>query len=254
MESSRQVFLSKKCDKLFRKYTENDNLIALYGLQNYILGGWKTEDLTSFDKFAKYLPENLKVNGFALIYNDNVHEDFDSVIQEKIEKIKNSLSNYFEKNIYIFVLKDMKYNDDLEELNYEKTCMFKLIDISDEIETHIKLDNNLENFNKNFCFLNSDIKLEFYSKENFTEDIQKDTTAISINYECFEKDIREIFSNEKFFVFLENEKFLIDKINNLDQGDVDKITNMLKKLDINNNGKTVIYFFFFNFKINLNFY
>jgi len=240
MESSKQVFLSKKCDKLFRKFIENDNMIALYGLQNNILGGWKTEDLTSFDKIAKFLPENLKVNGFALIYNDNLYEDFDSVIQEKLEKIKNSTSNIFEKNMYVFVLKDMKYTDDFEELNYEKTAMFKLTDISEEIETHIKLDYNLDNFNKNFCFLNSDIKLEFYTKENFSEDKQNDTSAISINYETFEKDIKEIFSNDNFFAFLENEKFLIDKIKNLEQGDIDKITSILKKLDINNTGKTVI--------------
>lgn len=238
MESSKEVFLSKKCDKLFRTFTENDNLIALYGIQNYILGGWKTEDFSSFEKISAYLPENLKVNGFALIYNDNVYEDFDSVIQEKLEKIKNSFSNFFEKNIYVLILKDMKYTDDFEELNYEKTVLFKLSDISDEIETQVKIDVNLDSFNKNYAFLNSDVKLEFYNKESYDKDKDEDQACITIDYDNFEKEIKEIFDNENFFVFLENEKFLIDKVKNLDSADIDKITSMLKKFDLNYNGKS----------------
>jgi len=234
MESSKTVFLSKKCDKLFRKFTEGDNIIALYGIQNNIIGGWKTEDFTSFEKFSKFLPENLKVNGFALIYNDNVYEDFDAIIQEKLEKIKNSLSNVFESNIYVFVSKDMKYTDDFEELNFEKTAMFRLTNIAEEIDTQIKLDNNLENLYKNYCFLNSDIKLEFYNKENLTDEKEKDNCSLTINYENFEKEIKEVFNNDNFFLFLENEKFLVDKIKNLGQPDLDKITSILKKLDLNN--------------------
>lgn len=238
MESSKQVYLSKKSDKLFRTFTENDNLIALYGIQNFILGGWKTDDLTSFDKLSKNIPENLKVNGFALIYNDNVYEDFDSVIQEKLEKIKNSHANFFEKNIYVFILKDMKYTDDFEELNYEKTAMFRLSELTDEIETEVKFDFGLENFYKQFVFLNSDVKLEFLNKEMYGEDKDKDKdsgSVVTINYDCFEKEIKEVFSNENFFVFLENEKFLIDKVKSLEAADVDKLTNMLKKFDLNSN-------------------
>jgi len=250
MESSKQVFVSKKCDKLFRTFKENDNLIALYGIQNYILGGWKTEDLTSFEKISTFLPENLKINGFALIYNDNVYEDFDILIQKKLEKIKNSLSNFFEKNIYVLILKEMKYIDDFEDLNYEKTAMFRLSDIADEVETQIKIDVNLENFYKNYVFLNSDVRLEFYNKESLSEEKEKDSSSLTINYENFEKDIKEIFSNENFFVFLENEKFLIDKVKNLEAADLDKIISMLKKFDINNTGKSekvilIISFFMF---------
>lgn len=246
MESSKQVYLSKRCDKLFRTFTENDNLVALYGIQNFILGGWKTEDLTSFDKLSKHIPENLKVNGFALIYNDNVYEDFDTVIQEKLEKIKNSHANFYEKNFYVFILKDMKYTDDFEELNYEKTAMFQVSDISEELETQVKIDANLEHFYKQYAFLNSDIKLEFYGKDGFNE--TKDTACVTINYENFEKEIKEVFCNENFFVFLENEKFLIDKVKNLEAADIDKITTMLKKFELNsNNTKSdkVIYHFYY---------
>jgi hypothetical protein len=250
MESSKQVFVTNKCDKLFRTLKENDNLIALYGIQNYILGGWKTEDLTSFDKIWTFLPENLKINGFALVYNDNVYEDFDTLIQKKLEKIKNSLSNFFEKNIYVLILKDMKYIDDFEELNYEKTAMFRLSDIADEVETQIKIDVNLENFYKNYVFLNSDVRLEFYNKESLSEEKEKDSSSLTINYENFEKEIKEIFSNENFFVFMENEKFLIDKVKNLEAADLDKIISMLKKFDINNTCKSekvifIISFFMF---------
>ncbi len=248
MESSKQVYLSKKCDKLFRTFTENDNLIALYGIQNYILGGWKTDDLTSFDKLSKHIPENLKVNGFALIYNDNVYEDFDSVIQEKLEKIKNTHANFFEKNIYVFVLKDMKYTDDFEELNYEKNAMFRVIEITEEIEIQVKLDANLENFYKHFALLNSDVKIEFYNQGDLSEDKNKDSASVTINYENFEKEIKELFSNENFFVFMENEKFLIDKVRSLEAADIDKITSLLKKFDLySNNGKSekvhILYFY-----------
>ena len=252
MESSEQVYISKKCDKLFRTFTENDNIIALYGIQNYILGGWKTEDLTSFDKLSKHIPENLKVNGFALIYNDNVYEDFDSAIQERLEKIKNSNANFFEKNIHVFILKDMKYTtDDFEQLNYEKNAMFRLDNITEEIETQIKLDLNLENFYKNYVFLNSDVKIEFYSKEALNEKKNIDSSCITIDYENFEKGIKEVFSNDNFFVFLENEKFLIDKVKNLEAADIDKITTMLKKFEINSNNskseKVIIFNYVFIF-------
>lgn len=248
MESSyQQVYISKKCDKLFRSFTEGDNFIALYGIQNHIIGGWKTEDFLSFEKPEKALPTNIKINGFALIYNDNVYEDFDAIIQEKLEKIKSSSYNIFENSMFVFVMKDMKYTDDFEDITYEKNVMFNISNICDEIEVEVKQDFQQIHFYKNFNFLNSNIKLEFFGKENFSEDKKTDTNAISIDFDNFEKELKEIFSNEKFFVYLENEKFLINKIQELEQADVDKITNMLRKIDINTSMVRII---FYCFKLN----
>lgn len=236
MDSLKAVYLTKSCEGLFRKQTDGDNMIILYGIDNNILGGWKSEDFESFGEISMNLPSNLKINGFAFIYNDNVYEDFDSLIQINLEKIKNLKKNFCEKFQFVFVLKDMKYVDDFEDLNYEKNTVYELSKDLQEHDVDIITQKNLENLNKNFCFLNSDITLQFFTKEEYKKfegnASYNNDDCITVNFEDYENSVKKIFE-ENFFIFLEKENFFLDKIKQLDDIDITKVTTMLKKIDIN---------------------
>ena len=128
--------------------------------------------------------------------------------------------------------------------------MYDLSNISKPINVKIKIEETLENFGKNFCFLNSDIKLEFYSKNNYPKEKDNDTDSITIKFKDYGNQIKDIFNNN-FFFFLEDEKFLIEKIENLEDDHLIKLTTILKKIDINNNSisktNTVRFLFLNNF-------
>lgn len=240
MESFREIYMSKNAENYIRTFTEGDNTITLYGLKNNILGGFD-QSKTNFENFSDFLPENMEINGFGFIYNENVYEDFESLIDEQMEKFKNC-GNNISDTLFCFVIKDVKYLDDFEALSYEKCCIKNFEDMANENEANVKIDLTLNKFTTNYLLLNADIKLEFYSEKNFPAEKQKDPNAIIVNYNDYKTQINEIFSANNFFAYIENEKNYFDKIKNSEDVDVKKLNDAMKKLEVNSNiSNNVIY-------------
>ena len=231
MESFREIYISKNTEKYLRSFTEGDNIITLYGLKNNILGGFN-QSTTQLEDFSHLLPENMQINGFGFIYNENVYEDFESLIGEQMEKFKSS--PVVSDTLFCFVIKDMKYLDDFEPINYEKCIIKNFEDTDNENEANIKLDLNLNKLTTNYLLLNADIKLEFYDKKNFPSEKLKDSNGIIISFKNYRNEINEIFSQNNFFAFLENEKNMFDKIKSMEDNDIKKLDAAMKKLEVNN--------------------
>jgi hypothetical protein len=224
--------MSKTAENYIRTFTEGDNIVTLYGLKNNILGAFN-QQTTNFENFSNTLPENMQINGFGFIYNENVYEDFESLIDEQMEKLKNS--SLVSDTLFCFVCKDMKYLDDFEPLNYEKCVIKNFEDTANENEANVKLDLNSKQIVTNFLLLNADIKLEFFDKKNFPSEKLKDPNSIVVSYKNYKNEINEIFSQNDFLAYLESEKNLFEKVKNFEDKDVKKLTDVLKKLEVNSN-------------------
>jgi hypothetical protein len=232
MESFREIYMSKNAENYIRTFTEGDNIITLYGVRNNILGGFNQQS-TQFENFSNVLPDNMQINGFGFIYNENTYEDFDNLIDHQMDKLKNY--SQVSDTLFCFIVKDMKYLDDFESLNYEKCVIKNFEDSANENEAIVKLDLTLNKFTTNFLLLNADIKLEFYDEKNFPSEKLKDPNGIKISYKNYRNEINEIFSNNNFISYLENEKNLIEKLKNFEDNDVKKLNDIMKKLEVNSN-------------------
>ena len=88
--------------------------------------------------------------------------------------------------------------------------------------------------------------MEFFDAQNFPKEKLKDSNGIIVSFNNYKNEINEIFSKQKnnFFAYFENEKFFIDKIKTLEDSDVNKLTDILKKIEMNNKiSNNVLYLF-----------
>lgn len=239
MESIKKVYIDKKAEQNFRKFKEGDHIIFLYGIRDNIIGIWDSHPL-DLEKFELTLPSNMKINGMILIYNDNVYEDFDSLIQTELEnlKIHKQSSHLIADKIYAFVMKDVLYLDDFDSIQYEKNVLFDLNeDIPNEEEVNpISSDLDVK-LKTDYYYLKSVIRLNLSS-----EKITKDTLAIDT-----EEEVEKYFSIYKnFFIFLKNPyNMLINNFENLNETNIDHVIQILSKLDISKkeNGSNVLEFY-----------
>lgn len=245
MESFREVFMSKNAENYIRTFTEGDNLIYLYGLKHNIIGGFNP-NRNNFEDFMDNLPENMQINGFGYIYNENVYEDFDNLIDEQMEKFNNTTK--ISDTLFAFVIKDVKYLDDFEPLSFEKSVIKNFEDIKNENEANVKSDYSLNKFTTTFLLLNADIKVEFYDEKNFPSEKSKDPNSITIFYKNYKDQITEIFSQNNFFAYLENEKNLFEKIKNFGDNDIKKLNEAMRKLEVNSNISDNVKLIFCNIK------
>lgn len=245
MESFREVFMSKNAENYIRTFTEGDNLIYLYGLKHNIIGGFNP-NRNNFEDFMDNLPENMQINGFGYIYNENVYEDFDNLIDEQMEKFNNTTK--ISDTLFAFVIKDVKYLDDFEPLSFEKSVIKNFEDIKNENEANVKSDYSLNKFTTTFLLLNADIKVEFYDEKNFPSEKSKDPNSITIFYKNYKDQITDIFSQNNFFAYLENEKNLFEKIKNFGDNDIKKLNEAMRKLEVNSNISDNVKLIFCNIK------
>ena len=150
-----------------------------------------------------------------------------------MEKLKNNAQ--VSDTLFCFVAKDMKYLDDFEPMNYEKCVIKNFEDTANENEANVKLDLNSKQMVTNFLLLNADIKLEFFDEKNFPSEKLKDPNSIVISYKNYKNEINEIFSQNDFLAFLESEKNLFEKVKNFEDKDIKKLTDVMKKLEVNSN-------------------
>ena len=166
-----KIYIDLKINNSIRTYKEFDNILYTIGIDNIILGLIKINTISSEKEEAnkildeKYLkkikdiiPLGSYINGCLLIYNENTFEDFESVLSEQLEKIKelnkDLIINKPDIDIkYIqLALKELLYLDDEDDFNFE---VKKLGDDNDDVD--IVFEDNLSHK----LFMGNDAKYKF---------------------------------------------------------------------------------------------
>ena len=138
VEEENKIIIDSKLNNSIRSYKEFDNILYTIGIDNLILGLIKIRSVSSekeegnqsidesyLKNVKDIIPLGSYINGCIAIYNENTFEDFESVLNEEIEKIKevnkNLLLNKSENEInYIqLALKELLYLDDEDDFNFE---------------------------------------------------------------------------------------------------------------------------------------
>ena len=137
VEEENKIIIDSKLNNSIRTYKEFDNILYTIGIDNLILGLIKIRSVSSekeegnqsidesyLKNVKDIIPLGSYINGCIAIYNENTFEDFESVLNEEIEKIKevnkNLLLNKSENEInYIqLALKELLYLDDEDDFNF----------------------------------------------------------------------------------------------------------------------------------------
>ena len=241
-EEENKIYIDTKLNNSIRTYKEFDNIIYTIGIDNLILGlikissvssekeeANKTIDESYLKKIKEIIPLGSYINGCLAIYNENTFEDFESVLNEEITKIKelnkNLLINKSEEEIkYIqLALKELLYLDDEDDFNFE----YKKYGEKTDDEFEIIFEDNLiqKYFSGNepkYKFLVNKIEILFNNQKFNGYDNILEIKKEELNDEKFlknifdEKNIKDIIIkikgqnlvlNEKNFNEIKIEKF-----------------------------------------------
>ena len=229
--SNNTIIIDNKLNSVIRSYKQDDNILYSYGINNIIVGLIKISSISSenenkeneqfdYESFKNLIPIGMYINGVIAIYNENTYEDFESVLEEQIEKIK-ELQNNKKINYIRLALKEMLYLDDNEDLSFE---FKKFNEIIDDLEI-IFIENPIEISSNYFYFIN---RINIY----FNDDKKEDRLDIEINEDISKK----IETNKDLICNISdkenNQEFMIDNINSLTTENSEHITKLFDKLNI----------------------
>ena len=126
-EEENKIYIDSKLNNSIRAYKEYDNIIYTIGINNIILGLIKINTISSekedenktidesyLKKIRDIIPIGSYINGCLLIYNENTFEDFESVLNDHIEKIKQ-------------INKNLILNKSEEEINYIQLALKEIL-------------------------------------------------------------------------------------------------------------------------------
>ena len=221
-EEENKIFIDLKLNNSIRSYKEFDNILYTIGINNIILGLIKIKTISSekeeenktidesyINKISSIIPIGSYINGCLAIYNENTFEDFESVLNEEIEKIKkinkDLVLNKSEEEIeYIqLALKELLYLDDEEEFNFE----FKKYGEKSDDEFEIVFEDNLiqkyfSGNNAKYKFLVNNVQILFANQK-----LEGNNNILEIK--------KEKLNDEKYLdnIFDENNKEIIIKYN-----------------------------------------
>ena len=229
--SNNIIIIDNKLNSVIRSYKQDDNILYSYGINNIIVGLIKISSISSenenkeneqfdYESFKNLIPIGMYINGVIAIYNENTYEDFESVLEEQIEKIQ-ELQNNKKINYIRLALKEMLYLDDNEDLSFE---FKKFNEIIDDLEI-IFIENPIEISSNYFYFIN---RINIY----FNDDKKEDRLDIEINEDISKK----IETNKDLICNISdkenNQEFMIDNINSLTTENSEHITKLFDKLNI----------------------
>ena len=229
--SNNTIIIDNKLNSVIRSYKQDDNILYSYGINNIIVGLIKISSISSenenkeneqfdYESFKNLIPIGMYINGVIAIYNENTYEDFESVLEEQIEKIQ-ELQNNKKINYIRLALKEMLYLDDNEDLSFE---FKKFNEIIDDLEI-IFIENPIEKSSNYFYFVN---RINIY----FNDDKKEDRLDIEINEDISKK----IETNKDLICNISdkenNQEFMIDNINSLTTENSEHITKLFDKLNI----------------------
>ena len=241
-EEENKIYIDSKLNNSIRAYKEYDNIIYTIGINNIILGLIKINTISSekedenktidesyLKKIRDIIPIGSYINGCLLIYNENTFEDFESVLNDHIEKIKqinkNLILNKSEEEInYIqLALKEILYLDDEDDFNFEYKKFGEKTD--DEFDIVFE-DNLIHKFfignNAAYKFLIYNIQILFnnqktenynniieFTKEQLTDDKYLDNIFNQNNIENIVAKVKEqnIILTEDNFQEIKIEKY-----------------------------------------------
>ena len=229
--SNNIIIIDNKLNSVIRSYKQDDNILYSYGINNIIVGLIKISSISSenenkeneqfdYESFKNLIPIGMYINGVIAIYNENTYEDFESVLEEQIEKIQ-ELQNNKKINYIRLALKEMLYLDDNEDLSFE---FKKFNEIIDDLEV-VFIENPIEKSSNYFYFIN---RINIY----FNDDKKEDRLDIEINEDISKK----IETNKDLICNISdkenNQEFMIDNINSLTTENSEHITKLFDKLNI----------------------
>ena len=224
------IIFDSKINSVIRSYKQGDNILYTYGINNLILGLVKISSVSSenenedkdnfnYELFKKFIPIGMYINGVIAIYNENTYEDFESVLQEQCEKIKELQpdKNY---NYIQLALKELLYLDDYEDLNFE---FKKYKEVTDDLEI-VFIENVIEKSEIYSFFIN---RVNIYFNSNQKNNILEIESTDDIKKKFESNDIICNISD------LENkQEFMIDNVKSLNSENSEHITKFLNKINI----------------------
>ena len=189
MSEENKIFIDSILGNSIRTYKEFDNILYTIGIDNIVLGLIKISSVSSEkeeanktidDSYLKNLkniiPIGAYLTGAIAIYNENTFEDFETVLNEQIEKIKEInkelLINKSEDEIkYIqLALKELLYLDDEDDFNFE----FKKYGESTDDDVEINFSDNLikkyfSGSEAKYKFIVHNVQILFNNQKNLDE-------------------------------------------------------------------------------------
>ena len=239
VEEENKIIIDSKLNNSIRSYKEFDNILYTIGIDNLILGlikicsvssekeeGNQSIDESYLKNVKDIIPLGSYINGCIAIYNENTFEDFESVLNEEIEKIKevnkNLLLNKSENEInYIqLALKELLYLDDEDYFNFEYKKYGEKTDDDFEI---IFTDNLIQKYfsgnDAKYKFLVSNIQILFSNQklencENIFELKKEQLNDEGCLNNIFNKDIFVKTKEQNLIITEDNFKEInIDKYN-----------------------------------------
>ena len=184
-EEENKIFIDLKLNNSIRSYKEFDNILYTIGINNIILGLIKIKTISSekeeenktidenyINKISSIIPIGSYINGCLAIYNENTFEDFESVLNEEIEKIKK-------------INKDLVLNESEEEIEYIQLALKELLYLDDEEEFNFEYKKYGEK---------SDDEFEIIFEDNL---IQKYFSGNDAKYKFLAHNVKILFSNQK---------------------------------------------------------
>ena len=183
MSEENKIYIDSKISNSLRSYKEFDNIMYTIGVDNLILGLIKISTVstekeeanmaiedTYIKKIKDIIPIGAYLTGAIAIYNENTFEDFEGVLSEQIEKIKE-------------INKELILNKSEDEIKYIQLALKELLylDDEDDFNFEFKKFGNEEEFE--ICFCDNIIKKYFSGSE--------------AKYKLIAQNVQILFNNQK---------------------------------------------------------
>lgn len=197
-----EIFIDEKVGYAIRSVKQGDKLFYTYGLENFICGVASVETFNE-TLFKKISPIGVEINGIFGVYNEETFQDFEEVLKGEIEKAKEKFS--LKGKMCALAVKELLYLDDFETMEFE----YKSYDENEAEVTFVP--NILEKIKEKFVLIKARAEAVFQDAPTITEETKNN-----------------LFAN----VVDENQKMMIDNINNLSEENVEHILSFLNKMDL----------------------
>ena len=232
MTEENTIYIDSKLSNVLRSYKEFDNILYTIGIDNLVLGLIKISSISSekeecnttiedsyIEKIKDIIPLGTYLNGAIAIYNENTFEDFETVLNEQVEKIKNINKGLLisksedEINYIQLALKELLYLDDEDDFTFEYKKYGEKTD--DDVEISFPLNIIKQYFSGNeakYKFIVHNVQILFNNQNNINEyeniiELKKG----QLKDENYLNDIFDISKNKGIILKLKQQDLIIDE-------------------------------------------
>ena len=258
MSENNKIYIDSQINNTLRSYKEFDNILYTIGIDNLVLGLIKISSISSekeesnftiddsyLKKIKDIIPIGTYLNGVIAIYNENTFEDFETVLNEQIEKVKNINKELLiaksedEINYIQLALKELLYLDDEDDFNFEFKKYGEQAD--DDVEI-IFCDNIIKKYfsgdKSKYKFIVHNVQILFNNQKDINEyeniiELKKE----QIKDENYLNNIFDISKNKGIILKLKQQDLIIDEnfddpqnFNDIKINDYNKTNNNINKL------------------------